>query len=204
MKLQSSSILTVAALLVLSCATVGPKSPSVVNNPQMIAEQVLVCEIRYHLEDIYDYDAFFIIQPVIKQALLSGTEYYLKDIYDYDAAFLLSQHTLKQADDSRNLLDYFAILSIVDETPLTEPVPEQTLVSGIQYYLEDLYDYDDTFLVSQSVIKETAVPAIINETPFFITQPVPEQTLVSGRQYYLEDIYDYNEPTFVTNTSGTD
>ncbi len=133
MKLQSSSILTVATLLVLSCAAVGPKSPSAVNNPQMIAEQALVYEIQYHLEDIYDYDVFFIIQPVIKQALISRTQYYLEDLYDYDDAFLVSQPVIRQT----------AVLSIINETPffIAESVPEQTLVSEIQYYLEDIYDY---------------------------------------------------------------
>ena len=121
MKLKSSLILIVAALLVLGCATVR-QSASVVNDSQAMAEQTLVSGIQYYLEDIYDYDILFMIQPMIKQTLVSEIQYYLEDIYDYDSVSFMAEN----------------------ETPffLTEPVPNQTLVSGIQYYLEDIYDYD--------------------------------------------------------------
>ena len=54
-------------------------------------------------------------------------------------------------------------------------------VSGIQYYFEDIYDYDEVF---------------------FITQPIVRQTLASGNQYYLEDIYDYDSPSPINETMG--
>jgi len=116
MKLKSSLVLIVGSLLALGCATVASNSTPLISDYQTMAEQTFISGIQYHLEDTYDYDVFFIIQRVIKQALLSGTQYYLKDIYDYDDAFLVSQQAIKQTDDSKNLLDYFAVFSIYDET----------------------------------------------------------------------------------------
>ncbi len=143
MKLISSLILIVGALFVLGCATGGPNSAPLISDSQTMAEQTFVSGMQYYLEDIYDYDVFFIIQPVIRQALVSGIQqYYLEDIYDYDDAFFVTQPAIKQT----------AALSIINETPffITEPVPEQTLVSGIQYYLEDLYDYDEPYFISKT------------------------------------------------------
>jgi hypothetical protein len=54
-------------------------------------------------------------------------------------------------------------------------------VSGIPYYLEDIYDYDEVF---------------------FTTQPIVKQALASGNQYHLEDIYDYDNPFQGTKTAG--
>ena len=183
MKLKSSLILIVAALHVLGCATVSRQSAPVVNDSQTMAEQTLVSGIQYYLEDIYDYDILFMIQPMIKQTLVSEIQYYLEDIYDYDSVSFMAEN----------------------ETPffLAEPVPKQTFVSGIQYYLEDVYDYDEAFLTIQPV-KQTAdskniadyfaILSIFDENPFSATGPVPNQTLVSGIQYYLEDLYDYDKP----------
>jgi hypothetical protein len=199
---------------------------------QPMIKQTLVSEIQYYLEDIYDYDSvsfmaenetpFFLAEPVPSPTLASRIRYYLEDIYDYDDAFSVTK-PVKQTADSKNISDYFAILSIFDENPFstTELAAEQTLAFGNQYYLGDLYDYDDAFFVTQPVIKQTAdskiLPdyfavlstsnedlfptteimakqTIVNETPFFLTEPVPNQTLVSGIQYYLEDLYDYDKP----------
>ena len=75
----------VAALFILSCATVGPESGLQRNNPQAAASEKWVSGIQYSLEDIYDYDeVFFITQPIVRQTLASGNQYYLEDIYDYD------------------------------------------------------------------------------------------------------------------------
>ncbi len=108
---------------------------------QPVIKQTLASRSRYYLEDIYDYDALFIIQPIVRQALLSGTRYYLEDIYDYDEAFLNTQ--IQQTADSKNVADYFAVMSIFDDTSssMPEPASEKTLASGGQYYLEDIYDY---------------------------------------------------------------
>lgn len=134
----------VAAFLILSCATVGPKSALQRSSSQTVVEEKWVSRIPYYLEDIYDYDeVFFITQPVVKQTLASGKLYYLEDIYDYDEAFFTNEAVINATADCKNLLDYFAVLSIVDETPVStiEPTVEQTLASGNQYYLEDIYDY---------------------------------------------------------------
>jgi hypothetical protein len=56
-----------------------------------MAEQMFLSGIQCYLEDTYDYDVFFIIQPVVRQALVSGTQYYLVDIYDYDESFLITK-----------------------------------------------------------------------------------------------------------------
>jgi hypothetical protein len=73
-----------------------------------------------------------------------------------------------------------------------ETIAKQTLVSGIQYYLEDIYDYDDAFFVTQPVIRQTpdyfAILSKFDEDLFSTTEPLSDQTLVSGIQYYLEDI----------------
>ena len=84
---------------------------------------------------------------------------------------------------------------------------ELALASGIQYYLEDIYDYDDVFFITQPVIRQTPDYFVIlsrfNEDPFSTTEPVAEQTLASGFQYYLEDIYDYDydQPFLITKTA---
>ncbi len=116
-----------------------------------VSSQTLASGIQYYLEDIYDYDdAFFVTQPVMRQTLASGTQYYLGDIYDYDEAFLITQPVV-QTEDFQNIADYFAILSIVDETPssTTEPALGQTLASETQYYLEDIYDYDERYIITK-------------------------------------------------------
>jgi hypothetical protein len=135
-KLKSSLILIVAAFFILSCATIGPKSASQTNDSQTGVEVALASGIEYYLEDIYDYDVLFIIQPVVRQTLVAGVQYYLEDIYDYDDVFFITQPVIKQTADSKILPGYYAVPSIVNETPffLTEPVPDQTLFSGIQYY----------------------------------------------------------------------
>lgn len=144
MKSKSLLMFIVAAFLILSCATVGPKSALQRNSSQTVVEEKWVSRIPYYLEDIYDYDeVFFITQPVIRQTLASGNQYYLEDIYDYDEAFFTNEAVINATADCKNLSDYFAVLSIVDETPVStiEPTAEQTLASGNQYYLEDIYDY---------------------------------------------------------------
>jgi hypothetical protein len=174
MKSKSLLISIIAALFLLSCATVEPKPAPLVSDCQTMVEQTSVSAVfnetpffltepppeqtlasrnQYYLEDIYDYDeVFFITQPVIRQTLASRNQYYLEDIYDYDEPFLTTQLLIKQPTDSKNISDYFAILSIFDETPSfsTEPAPEQTLASGNQYYLEDIYDYDNPFHITKS------------------------------------------------------
>ncbi len=165
----------VAAFLILSCATVGPKSALQRNSSQTVVEEKWVSRIPYYLEDMYDYDEiFFITQPVVKQTLASGNQYYLEDIYDYDEVFFI-----------------------------TQPVIRQTLASGNQYYLEDIYDYDEAFFTNEAVINATAdcknlldyfaVLSIVDETPVSTIEPTAEQTLASGNQFYLEDIYDYHK-----------
>jgi hypothetical protein len=144
MKSKSLLMFIVAAILILSCATVGPKSAPQRNSSQTVVEEKWVSRIPCYLEDIYDYDeVFFITQPVVKQTLASGNLYYLEDIYDYDEAFFTNEAVINATADCKNLLDYFAVLSIVDETPVStiEPTAEQTLASGNQYYLGDIYDY---------------------------------------------------------------
>jgi len=185
MKLKSSLILIVAAFFILSCATIGPKPASQSNDSQTGVELAFASGIQYYLEDVYDYDILFMIQPMIKQTLVSEIQYYLEDIYDYDSVSFMAEN----------------------ETPffLAESVPKQTFVSGIQYYLEDVYDYDEAFLTTQPV-KQTAdskniadyfaILSIFDENPFSTTEPVPSQTLASGTRYYLEDIYDYDDEQY--------
>jgi len=223
MKLKSLLILCVAALLALSCATVGRQSAPVVNDSQTLAEQTLVSGIQYYLEDIYDYDSvfvitanetpFFLTEPVPNQTLVSGIQYYLEDVYDYDILFLI-QPMIKQTLVSEiqyyleDIYDYDSVSFVAEnETPffLAESVPKQTFVSGIQYYLEDVYDYDEAFLTTQPV-KQTAdskniadyfaILSIFDENPFSTTEPVPSPTLASGTRYYLEDIYDYDDEQY--------
>lgn len=142
----------VAAFFILSCAAVGPESGLQRNSSQTVVEEKMVSGIHCYLEDIYDYDeVFFITQPVVKQTLASGTPYYLENIYDYDEAFFTNEAMINATADCKNLLDYFAVLSIVDETPVStiEPVLEQTLASGNQYYLEDMCDYDNPIYTTE-------------------------------------------------------
>ncbi len=145
MKRKGSWILIIVALFVVSCAAVGPKSTPLVSDSQPMAEQTFLSGIQCYLEDTYDYDVFFIIQPVVRQALVSGPQYYLADIYDYDEAFLITQPVV------RELPAYSAALPIIIETPffITEPVREHTVVSEVQYYLKDIYDYDEPFLITK-------------------------------------------------------
>jgi hypothetical protein len=197
MKVKSSVILIVivAGLFVLSCAAVGPKSAPLMSDSQTLEEQRWVSGIQYYLEDIYDY-------PVVNQTFVSGIQYYLEDIYDYDDAFIVTQPVIRQTPD------YFAILSRFDEDPFStiEPVPNETFVSGIQYYLDDIYEYDDAFIVTQPVIRQTpdyfAILSSFDEDLFPTIEPVPNQIFVSGIQYYLDDIYDYDEPDTITKISG--
>ncbi len=129
-----------------------------------VPSQIFISGIQYSLEDIYDYDILFMIQPMIKQALVSEIQYYLADIYDYDSAsfvaenetpFFLAGSVPKQTADSKNIADYFAILSIFDEDlfSTTEPVPSQIFISGIQYHLDDIYDYAEPYVFTK--ISET-------------------------------------------------
>lgn len=174
MKSKSLLMFIVAAFLILSCTTVGPKSALQRNSSQTVSEEKWVSRIPYYLEDIYDYDdVFFITQPVVKQALASGNLYYLEDIYDYDVFFIF------------------------------QPLIKQILVSGNPYYLEDIYDYDEAFFTNEAIINATAdcknlldyfaVLSIVDETPVASIERMPKQTLASGNQYYLEDMYDYHK-----------
>jgi len=123
MKSRSMLMFIVAALFILSCATVGPESGLQRNNPQAAASEKWVSGIQYSLEDIYDYDEVFLItQPIVRQTLASGNQYYLEDIYDYDEVFFI-----------------------------TQPIVRQTLASGNQYYLEDIYDYDNLIPVTETM-----------------------------------------------------
>lgn len=121
MKLKSSLILIVAAIFVLSCATIGPKSASQTTDSQTVTEQALVSGIQYYLEDI-------------------------------DNPFVSAETMAMQTPDPGIFLDYFAILSRFDEDlfSTTAPVAEQTVVSGIQYYLEDIYHYDEPYFISKA------------------------------------------------------
>jgi hypothetical protein len=65
MKLESLSILMIAALFVLSYATVSPKPAQQRSDSQTVAEETLASGIQYYLEDVYDSkdiyeNAFFI------------------------------------------------------------------------------------------------------------------------------------------------
>jgi hypothetical protein len=86
---------------------------------------------------------------VVEEKWVSGIQYYLEDIYDYDDVFFITQPVIKQTADSKILPDYFVILSKFNEDlfPTTETVAKQTLVSGIQYYLEDI---DNSFFITKT------------------------------------------------------
>jgi hypothetical protein len=76
MKLESSSIVMVAALFVLSCATVSPKPAHQKSDSQTVAEETLVSGIQYHLEDVYDVkdiyeNPSFIIRTTGKNELIN-------------------------------------------------------------------------------------------------------------------------------------
>jgi len=201
MKSKSLLMFIVAAFLILSCTTVGPKSALQRNSSQTVSEEKWVSRIPYYLEDIYDYDdVFFITQPVVKQALASGNPYYLEDIYDYDEVFFITQPVVKQTLVSGNLY-YLEDIYDYDVFFIFQPLIKQILVSANQYYLEDIYDYDEAFFTNEAVINATAdcknlldyfaVLSIVDETPVSTLEPMPKQTLASGNQYYLEDMYDY-------------
>lgn len=205
MKLRSSLILIVGALL-LSCATVGPQSAPLLCNEtpffidQPAPEQTFVSGIQYYLDDIYDYDEVFLItQPIVKQPHpRSGVQYYLyfDDIYDYDEAFLISQHVTKQTPFPEaqyylnDIYDYDEIFFI------TQPIVRETLFAGIQYHLDNLYDYDETFplkpVVEQTLFAEIqcSLDNLYDYDETFPLRPaVGHQIIASGIQYYLEDIY---------------
>ena len=192
----------VAAFLILSCATVGPKSALQRNSSQTVSEEKCVSRIPYYLEDIYDYDdVFFITQPVVRQTLASGNLYYLEDIYDYDEVFFITQPVVRQTLVSGNLYYLEDVYDYDDVFFITQPVIRQILASGNPYYLEDIYDYDEAFLTNEAMINATAdcknlldyfaVLSIVDETPVSTIEPMPKQTLASGNLYYLEDMYDY-------------
>jgi len=170
MRSKSLLMFIVAAFFLLSCATVGPKSALQRNDPQTVVEEKWVSGIQYYLEDIYDYDAdskilpdYFAIlskfnedlfptaETVAKQMLVSGIRYYLEDMdmEDMDRAFYTNEPVIKQTADSKILPDYFAVLSKFNENPFstTETVARQTLVSAIQYYLEDI---DNSFFITKT------------------------------------------------------
>ena len=77
-----------------------------------------------------------------------------------------------------------------------QTVVEEKWVSGIQYYLEDIYDYDAD---SKILPDYFAVLSKFKENPFSATETVARQTLVSAIQYYLEDI---DNSFFITKTTG--
>jgi len=200
----------VAALFLLSCATVAPESSLQRNNPETDGLAKWVSGTQYCFEDFYDYDdVFFITQPIVKQTLVSASQYYLEDIYDYDEAFFVTQpvvrHTLASAGQYylEDIYDY-------DVFFILQPLIKQMLVSGNQYYLDDIYDYDQAFLTDdvnatadcKNLLDYFAVLSVVDESPVSTIEPVPEQTLASGNQYYLEDVYDYDNPSQVIKTTG--
>ena len=54
--------------------------------------------------------------------------------------------------DYQSMAEQTLVSPVFNETAffITEPVPEQTLVSGSQYYLEDIYDYDEPYFITKT------------------------------------------------------
>lgn len=107
---------------VLGCATVSPGPALLVSGSPTVVIQVPDSEI---------------------------SPYFLAELYD---PIFISETAVKETADSKIPPDYFSVLSIFNETPfpITEPTPEQTLVSEIQYYLEEIYDYDEPFFITKT------------------------------------------------------
>lgn len=129
MKLKSSLILIVAAIFVLSCATIGPKSASQTTDSQTVTEQTLVSGIQYYLEDIDN--PFVSAETMAMQTPDPGT------FPDYFA--ILSKFN-------------------EDPFSTAESAAKQTLASGIRYYLEDVYDGKDINEKPILVTKSTGKP----------------------------------------------